>query len=68
MFFAPTGNAADPNGGAAFPSSVIYSMGPNGWPGDGSQQANVNAYTREYTFNSPGPDALGQDDDLMVEF
>lgn len=69
LFFPPTGNAADPNGNAAFASSVIYSLGPNGLPGDGSQPTNVAAYTREYGFNNPTDNgALGKGDDLMVEF
>lgn len=71
MFFPPTGNAAEANppGGQEFPSSVIYSLGPNGQPGNGDQAANVAAYTREFAAQNAGqPDVLGADDDLMVEF
>ncbi len=71
MFFPPTGNAADASSGGAqeFPSAVIYSLGPNGQPGNGDQDTNVLAYTREYAAQNPGAEfVLGADDDLMVEF
>ncbi len=70
MFFPPTGNAADPaatNG--AYSSAAIYSMGPDGLPGDGSQSGNAAAYTRAFAITNPtDPGALGKDDDLVVEF
>lgn len=70
MFFPPTGNGADANAATQeFPSSVIYSLGPNGQPGDGNQALNASAYTREYVAQNPGAKfVLGKDDDLMVEF
>ncbi len=74
MFFPPSGNAADPNdNNGAYSTSAIYSMGPNGMPGDGSLFANPQAYTRSYAIQNPGdPGALGSNDpdsdDLMVEF
>lgn len=68
LFFPPTGNSADPSASQeAYSSSAIYSMGPNGVPGDGS--AGPAAYDRVYSIQNPGDDgALGKDDDLMVEF
>lgn len=70
LFFPPTGNSPNGNstGNPGFASAVIYSLGPNGAPGDGTQSTNGAAYSREYTVTSPGPAALGQGDDLMVEF
>lgn len=69
LFFPPTGNRADVNAaGDEFPSSVIYSMGPNGMPGNGDAAANTVAYTREGTLTLPDGQALGEGDDLMVEF
>lgn len=69
MFFPPTGNAADPGSNTgAYSSAAIYSMGPNGLPGDGTGAGAAN-YTRAYAVQFPGnDDALGKDDDLMVEF
>jgi prepilin-type N-terminal cleavage/methylation domain-containing protein len=69
MFFAPTGvdtagNANPPR----FPNCAIYSMGPNGLPGDGAGVVAAN-YTREYTAQQPTQtNGLGKDDDLMVQF
>lgn len=71
LFFPPNGNAADPTDTTGeYASSIIYSMGPNGQPGDGSAAANRAAYTREYAAQLPAGDfsGLGKDDDLMVEF
>lgn len=69
LFFAPTGNAADPSASnGAYPNAVIYSMGPNGLPGDGTA-AGPAPYTHAYSIQNPNDDgALGKDDDLMVEF
>lgn len=67
LFFPPNGNSADPVGANAYSSAVIYSMGPDGMPGDGGVSAQ--SYTRTYAITNPTAiDALGQGDDLMVEF
>lgn len=63
LFFPATGETL-------YTNSVIYSMGPNGFPGDGTRAADPNAYLR------PDPNVagfvssqwLGGDDDLMVQF
>jgi len=65
LFFPPNGNASDPNNtNGAYSSCVIYSMGPDGLPGDGGSN-----YTRAYAVQNPtATDRLGAGDDLMVEF
>lgn len=72
LFFPPNGNSADPDpGNGSYATSAIYSMGPNGQPGDGTQATNPLAYTRAYAIQNPGVDGtLGDSDgdDLMVEF
>ncbi len=70
MFFAPTGNSADPAVTDEFPTSAIYCLGPNGLAGDGSRPVDANAYTREGAAASAPTDfgVIGKDDDLMVEF
>jgi Tfp pilus assembly protein PilE len=73
FFFPPTGNSADPNSSnGAYSTSAIYSMGPNGMPGDGSNNSAA-AFTRAYALQNPNdPGALGStdpdSDDLVVEF
>lgn len=68
LFFPPNGNSADPTAtNGAYSSAVIYSMGPDGMPGDGGVGAAQ--YTRGYTITNPtATDRLGAGDDLMVEF
>ncbi len=68
LFFPPNGNAADPsNTAGAYSSAVIYSMGPDGMPGDGG--TTPQSYLRGYAITNPtAPDRLGAGDDLMVEF
>jgi prepilin-type N-terminal cleavage/methylation domain-containing protein len=69
MFFPPTGNSADPTNVNAAASCVIYSLGPNGQPGDGSRATDPTAYRRETALAAPTDlGLLGKDDDLMVEF
>lgn len=69
LFFPPNGNPTDPaNTNGGYSSAVIYSMGPDGQPGDGGG-ANAAAYTRSYAVQNPtANDRLGAGDDLMVEF
>jgi type II secretory pathway pseudopilin PulG len=68
LFFPPNGNAADPNGSnGAYASAAIYSMGPDGMPGDGGTAPAT--FTRGYAVTNPTAlDRLGAGDDLMVEF
>lgn len=69
MFFPPSGNVPDPTAiNGAYSSSAIYSLGPDGLPGDGGAAA-AN-YTRAFAVNAAPTvtDVLGKGDDLMVEF
>lgn len=68
LFFPPTGFSED-GSQPLFPNAAIYSLGPNGAPGDGSQAVNANLWTRAGSYVlGTGPETLGQDDDLMVQF
>jgi prepilin-type N-terminal cleavage/methylation domain-containing protein len=70
LFFAPTG--VDTSGNASpprFPNCAIYSLGPNGLPGDGGVAPSAAAYQREQTVITPNSTSvLGKGDDLMVQF
>lgn len=70
LFFPPTGFSESPTD-ALFPNAAIYSLGPNGGPGDNSQAGNANAWTRAGSYAGGagiGDGGLGKDDDLMVQF
>ncbi|MCX7048848.1 MAG: prepilin-type N-terminal cleavage/methylation domain-containing protein [Candidatus Sumerlaeota bacterium] len=51
-----------------FPKCAVYSMGPNGQPGDGTPPITSPNYWRYPVIAYPGPNCLGLGDDLSFEF